>query len=329
MPINKKAKLISKLLDEKAIKLLPIRDGYGHGLVKAGEKNDQVVALCADLSESTRSHWFSEKFPERFIQMGIAEQNMVLVAGGLAHSGKIPFIASYAVFGPGRNNEQIRTIASLSDLPIKICGAHAGVSVGPDGATHQALEDIALMRVQPRMTVVVPADAIEAEKATLASVGVKGPVYLRFAREKSPVFTTKGTPFKIGRAEVLWAGNEVTIVACGLLVYQALLAARDLAKEGIKVEVINNHTVKPLDKKTLLKSVRKTGALVTAEEHQVAGGMGSAVIEMLAKSYPIPTEMVGMQDKFGESGTPAELLKKFGLTATDITKAVKKVLKRK
>jgi transketolase len=261
--------------------------------------------------------------------MGVAEQNLAVVAAGLANYGKIPFISSYATFSPGRNNEQIRTAISLSNLPVKVAGAHAGISVGPDGATHQALEDIALMRVQPRMTVLAPCDVNETHKATIAAVGVKGPVYLRFARSGSPVFTTRQTPFKVGQAQVFHQGKDVTIVACGPLVYEAMLTANILKQQKIKVEVINSPSIKPLDEKTILASVKKTKALVTVEEHQVAGGLGSAVLEMLAQNYPVPTEMIGIQDRFGESGTPDELLDEFGLTHPHIIKAVKKVLKRK
>ncbi|MBI5621545.1 transketolase family protein [Candidatus Falkowbacteria bacterium] len=311
------------------MELVPTRDGYGKGLLTLGKTNPRVVALCADLDESTRSQWFAEKYPERFIQMGIGEQNMVLVAAGLANYGKIPFIASYATFSPGRNNEQIRTTVSLSELPVKIAGAHAGVSVGPDGATHQALEDIALMRVQPNMVVICPCDAVEIEKATVAAAAVHGPVYLRFGRAASPVMTTRKTPFKIGCAEIFWTGKDITIIACGQLVYQALLAARALAKDNITAEVINCHTIKPLDEKTIIASVKKTRAVVTVEEHQIAGGLGSAVAETLVQRLPVPMEFVGVRDRFGESGEPDELLQKFGLTSPYIVTAVRKVLKRK
>jgi len=309
--------------------MLPTRDGYGKGLIKAGEKDERIVVLCADLAESTRSHWFKEKYPERFIELGVAEQNMATVAAGMANYGKIPFVSSYAVFSPGRNNEQIRTTITLNNLPVKIAGAHAGISVGPDGATHQALEDIALMRVQPRMVVLVPCDAIEAEKATLAAAFNGSPTYIRLAREKSPVFTTEETSFEIGKAEIFYKGKNVTIIACGSLVYEALLAAEQLKKEGISAEVINNHTIKPIDKKTILTSVRKTGVAVTVEEHQTMGGMGSACAELFSENYPVPVEMIGVRDRFGESGQPAELLEAFGLTHQNIIKAVKKVLKRK
>jgi len=321
--------LVKNIFDTKNLEMLPTRDGYGKGLLKAGEKDERVVVLCADLAESTRSHWFKEKYPERFIEVGVAEQNMATIAAGLANYGKIPFISSYAAFSPGRNNEQIRTTISLNNLPVKIAGAHAGVSVGPDGATHQALEDIALMRVQPNMVVISPCDAIEAEKATYAAAFNDKPTYLRFAREKTPVFTTEKMPFEIGKAIVLREGKDVTIIACGPLVYEALLATETLAKEGIEAEVINNHTIKPLDKKTILASVKKTGCVVTVEEHQIMGGMGSAVAEVLAQNLPTPIEFIGMKDSFGQSGTPDELLNFFEMTHPHIVKAANKVVKRK
>ena len=326
MKMNKKVYLIEDL--SKAEKV-PTRDGYGKGLVDAGEKDERVVVLCADLAESTRCHWFKEKFPARYIEVGVAEQNMATIASGLANYGKIPFISSYAVFSPGRNNEQIRTTASLSKLPVKICGAHAGVSVGPDGATHQALEDIALMRVQPNMTVLVPCDAIESRKATLAAAFYDGPVYIRFGREKSPVFTTDKTPFEIGKAIIFREGKDVTIAGCGMLLYNALIAAEELSKEGIEAEVINSHTVKPLDTENILNSVKKTGAIVTVEEHQIMGGFGSAVAEVLSQYFPAPQEFIGVSDRFGESGEPDELIEALGMGVKDIKAAALKVIKRK
>lgn len=330
--INPEAKLISDLSKPE---MIPNRDGYGKGLVSAGEKDERVVVLCADLTESTRAEAFKDKFPERFIEIGIAEQNLATVASGLAVYGKIPFISSYAAFSPGRNNEQIRTTIALNNVPVKIAGAHAGISVGPDGATHQALEDIALMRVQPNMVVIVPCDAIEAEKATIASASNNKPTYLRFSRDKSAVFTTSETPFEIGKAVVLrdpaLAGQvaDVIIIGCGMLLYNALLVAEELSKEGIECMVINSHTVKPLDEKTIIEAVRKTGAVVSVEEHQVNGGLGSAVAELLAKNYPAPQEFIGLQDRFGESGTTEELIEACGLGITHIKEAVKKVIARK
>ena len=320
---------LSEKLFQPDIKKVPTRNGYGEGLVIAGEKNKNVVVLCADLTESTRSEAFQKKFPERFVEVGVAEQNMASLAAGMALTGKIPFISSYATFSPGRNNEQIRTTIAINNVNVKIAGAHAGISVGPDGATHQALEDMALMRVMPRMAVIYPCDALEAKKATMVAAEIVGPVYLRFARAGTPQFTTEQTPFQFGKAEVFYEGKDVTIVVCGPLVYEALLAAKELEKENIFVEVINNHTIKPLDKNTILESVQKTKAIVTVEEHQVAGGMGSAVCEMLAQNFPVPVEMIGVEDRFGESGEPDELWNAFGLSSHHIIEAVKKVLKRK
>ncbi len=298
-------------------------------MVKAGEEDERVVVLCADLAESTRVHWFKEKFPERYVEVGVAEQNLAAVASGLANYGKIPFIASYAAFSPGRNNEQIRTAVSLSELPVKVVGAHAGVSVGPDGATHQALEDIALMRVQPNMTVVVPCDSNEAEKLTYQIAKTDKPAYIRLGREKTPLFTKKDSDIQIGKSIVLKDGDDVSIFACGQLVYYALLAAYELEKEGISVAVVNNHTIKPLDKETTLNMAKKTGAIVTAEEHQVAGGMGSAIIEFLSSEHPVFAEMVGVKDRFGQSGDPDILLKEYQLDKESIKKAVKRVLEKK
>ncbi len=326
--INKNLKLNPKILSPD-IEQEPTRFGYGRGLVAAARENPNVVALCADLTDSTKTSDFKKEFPDRFIEMGIAEQNMASLAAGLAAAGKIPFIASYAMFSPGRNWEQIRTTICYNDVNVKIAGAHAGVSVGPDGATHQATEDIAIMRVIPRMTVIVPCDSIESEKATIAAAKIKGPVYVRFAREKTPIITTKETPFEIGKAEIFRIGKNVSIIACGPLVYETLKAAEELAKEGIEAEVINNHTIKPMDAKTIFDSVKKTGCAVTVEEHQAMAGMGSAVCEILGQNRPVPVEIVGVEDRFGESGEPNELLKEFHLVAPDIIKAVKKVIKRK
>ncbi|MBU2109395.1 transketolase family protein [Patescibacteria group bacterium] len=328
--INKSQKLNPKLFD-KDVEQEPLRFGFGEGLLRAGEEDENVVALCADLTDSTKVSTFSKKFPERFIEMGISEQSMASVAAGLAAVGKVPFIASYAMFSPGRNWEQIRTTICYNDSNVKIAGAHAGVSVGPDGGTHQAIEDIAITRVIPRMTVIVPCDSIESKKATYEAAKIVGPVYLRFAREATPIMTTKDSPFEIGKANVLWESKnpQVAIIACGPLVYNSLIAAKELAEEGIEVIVINNHTIKPMDEKTIVESAKKTGAVVTVEEHQVHGGMGSAVAEVLGKNCPVPMEFIGVQDKFGESGQPEELIEHFGMGIKHIKEAVKKVLKRK
>lgn len=327
--LNPEAKLAENLFDQEKIEKKPTRDGYGLGLLEAGEKDERVVVLCADLAESTRSEGFAKKFPERFIEMGVAEQNMAVVASGLANYGKIPFISSYAVFSPGRNNEQIRTNICINNVPVKIAGAHAGISVGPDGATHQALEDIALMRAQPRMVVIVPCDAEETRKATVAAALNGSPTYIRFGREKSPVFTTKDTPFEIGRALVLRDGKDVAIIGCGMLLYNALIAAEELSGRGINCMVINSHTVKPLDETVIITAAKKCGAVVSVEEHQVAGGLGSAIAECLARNYPVPQEFIGIYDRFGESGKPDELIEAFGMGVESIKKAAEKVLFRK
>ena len=330
--INRKAKLSSKIF-KKSIDMTPTRNGYGEGLVELGEKNKDVVVMTGDLSESTRctrSAAFAKEFPERFIEVGVAEQNMMGIAAGLALSGKIPFVSSYAVFNPGRNWDQFRVSVCYSQANVKVAGAHAGISVGPDGATHQALEDIAITRVLPGLTVIVPADYEETKKATIACVDdVQGPVYLRFAREKTAVFTTKNSPFKIGRAEILRDGTDVAIIASGPVVYNALLASQELKKKGIECMVVNNHTIKPIDRKTIIKAAKACGAVVTVEEHQINAGAGSAVIEVLAEEFPVPVERVGMQDSYGESGTPEELIEKYGMGKDGIIDAVEKVIKRK
>lgn len=310
--------------------MVPTRNGYGEALLELGETDKRVVVLTADLAESTRVLEFSKRFPDRFVECGVAEQNMMGIAAGLAAAGKIPFVASYAVFSPGRSWDQARVSVAYSNLGVKIAGAHTGLSVGPDGATHQALEDVAIMRVLPNMTVIVPCDAMETKKATLGAAATPGPVYLRFAREKTAVMTTAESPFQIGKAEVfLETGYDAAIVACGPMVYEALLAAKKLKEKGVGVVVVNNHTVKPLDKVGLITVARNCGAIVTAEEHQVMGGMGSAVAELLAGHYPVPMEMVGMRDSFGESGEPDELLKKYKMDAQAIEHAVLAVVKRK
>lgn len=328
--INKQIHL-SELIFKKAIDKSPTRQGYGEGVVVAGEENDQVVVLCADLTESTRSILFKEKFPDRFVEMGVAEQALATVGAGMANYGKIPFISSYAAFSPGRNWEQIRTTIALNDVPVKIVGAHAGVSVGPDGATHQMLEDIALMRAMPNMIVIVPSDAFEAKKATIAAAKNGKPTYIRLTREKTPVFSTEETPFEIGKAETLWEGRDpqVAIIACGPLVYEALRAANELEKKNISSIVINCHTVKPIDEQAIVRSAKIAGAIVTVEEHQITGGLGSAVAEVLSRNFPIPMEYIGMPDCFGESGEPDELLEKYGMKAANIVDAAKKVIKRK
>ena len=292
----------------------PTRAGFGRGLKKAGEADENVVALCADLTESTQMHHFREAFPERFIEIGVAEQNLVTVASGLARAGKIPFTSSYAAFSPGRNWEQIRTTATLNEQPVKIVGSHAGVSVGPDGATHQMLEDIALMRVLPHMVVVVPGDSVEAEKATQAIAKNGSPSYIRLAREKTPIFSTEQSPFELGKAYVLREGRDVTLLGTGTMTFQLLKAAQLLEAHGVSAEVVHVPTIKPLDEATILTSVQKTGRVVTTEEAQVAAGFGGAIAELLSEKKPTPLKRIGMYDRFGESGAPNELLDHFGLT---------------
>ncbi|MDA2918133.1 transketolase family protein [Desulfobacterota bacterium AH_259_B03_O07] len=308
---------------------IPQRNGYGDGVIEAGKKNKNVVVLCCDLVQSTRSLGFKKAFPERFFEMGIAEQNMAGIAAGMAFCGKIPYIASYAVFNPGRNWDQIRVSICFSMANVKVMGAHAGVTVGPNGGTHQALEDIAITRCLPNMTVIVPCDYLEAKKATIAMADLNGPVYMRFGREKLPAITTERTPFQIGRAETFRQGNDVTVIACGSLVYESLIAAEELSSDGVDVRVINCHTVKPIDKDSIVRAARETGAIVTAEEHQAHGGLGSSVSEVVSGNHPVPIEYVAIMDRFGESGTPDELMAKYGLKSPNIIDAVKKVLKRK
>jgi len=304
----------------------PIRKGFGRGLLEAGKQDENVVACCADLTDSTQMSLFAKEFPERFTEIGVAEQNLVTVGSGLAAMGKVPFVSSYAAFSPGRNWEQIRTTICLNDRPVKVVGSHAGVSVGPDGATHQMLEDIALMRVLPNMVVIAPCDSVEAEKATLAMAQDKRPNYLRLAREATPIITTAKAPFEIGKAYVFEKGADITLIATGTMTYQALLAADKLFKDGIEAEVIHVPTIKPLDAETILKSVRKTGAVVTAEEGQIIGGLGGAIAELLAENHPAPLKRIGMQDRFGESGAPDQLLEHFGLDAKHIRLAAHAVL---
>lgn len=296
----------------------PIRKGFGRGLKRAGDEDERVVALCADLTESTQMHLFKEAHPERFVEVGVAEQNLVTVAAGMSAMGKKPFASSYAAFSPGRNWEQIRTTLCLNERFTCVVGSHAGISVGPDGATHQMLEDIALMRVLPHMIVIAPGDSKEAERATLAIAQQDSPTYLRLAREATPIFTTDDTPFAIGTAYVLREGTDVTLLGTGTMSYQCLVAAELLAKVGVQAEVIHVPTVKPLDAETILGSLRKTGRAVTVEEAQIAGGLGSAICELAADKLPVPIRRLGIADRFGESGKPDELLEHFGLTGAHI-----------
>lgn len=331
--IEPSAQLVENVCDA-ACPQGPTRDGFGKGVVELGKKDERVVVVCADLAESTRAEWFKNEFPTRYVEVGVAEQNLITVAAGLAAGGKVPFITSYAAFSPGRNYEQIRTTAALNDMPVVVCGMHAGVSVGPDGATHQPLDDIAIMRVMPNMMVLVPADAEEARKATIAAGKSGKPAYIRFGRANSPLFTTKGTPFEIGKAQVLWrpaAGTQpqATVIGCGVLVHNALMAAQQLEAEGVAVTVINSPSVKPFDRETIVREARAAGAVVTVEEHQIAGGLGGVVAETLAQEAPMPIEFIGIHDQFGQSGETAELFAHYKLTANDIVEAVRKVMNRK
>jgi len=326
--ITKRANLKGNILD-KEVEMISTRDGFGQGLIELGEKNENVVVLCADLTNSTKTGVFKERFPERYIEVGIAEQNMANVAVGLALQGKVPFLATYAVFSPGRNWDQIRISGCYNKANVKYAGAHSGISVGQDGATHQAMEDIALTRVLPRMTVLVPCDVEETRKVTIASGEIDGPVYLRYARAASPAITTEKTPFKIGKSVVFKDGDDVAIIGAGPIVHSALVAADRLVEKDISCRVINSPSVKPLDEETIEKAARDCGVVVTCEEHQVMGGFGSAVAEHLVKTYPVPMAFVGMQDSFGESGLPEELLAKHKMDADAIVEAVLTVVKKK
>lgn len=330
--INHGAHLAENPFDEKTLDHAATRDGFGKGVVEAGHKDERIVVLCADLAESTRAEWFKKEFPNRYIEIGVAEQNLATVASGLAVYGKIPFITSYAAFNPGRNNEQIRTTIALNDVSVKVCGMHAGISVGPDGATHQALEDVGLMRMLPNMTVIVPSDAEEARKATLAVAFSGKPAYLRFGREKTPVLTTADTPFEIGKLITMWHPGQadVALFACGTLLYNAIIAAQQLQdEEGIKTAVYNNHSIKPMDIRGVIDAAREANAVVTVEEHQITGGMGSTVAEVLVQNHPVPMELIGVHDKFGQSGEPAELIEHYGMGIAAIKEAIRKVRSRK
>ena len=319
------------LVDYRAeVKQVPTRNGFGEGLIEAGGRDRNVIGICADLAESTRFEGFKKAHPEQYVEIGVSEQLLVAMAGGLASVGKIPWIASYAMFNPGRSWEQVRTIMALNETNVKIAGAHAGVSVGPDGATHQAIEDIAIMRVIPHMTVVVPCDSAQTKKATLALSERWGPTYLRFGRDKSPVITTDETPFEVGKAQTLRDGGDLAIVACGILVYNALMAAETLSREdGIECRVVNNHTVKPMDEAAIVEAAEACGAVVTVEEHQQHAGMGSRVAEILVQNHPVPMEFVGVNDRFGQSGDPAELIEFYGMGVDAIVAAARRAHARK
>jgi len=322
--VNPDAKLSEKIFTDDIGKA-STRDGFGTGVIEAGKADTRVVVLCADLKESTRAEVFEKEFPERFIEMGVAEQNMAAVASGLAAAGKIPFITSYAVFSPGRNYEQIRTTIALNKMPVKICGMHAGISVGEDGATHQMLEDIGMMRMLPNMIVLVPGDAEEARKAVIAVAKTDSPVYIRFGRAATPIFTTSETNFEIGKALTIWDSEnpKIAIFSTGSLSYTALLVASALAEENIQTIVLHVPTIKPLDAESILAVARRTGRVITIEEHQIAGGFGSAVAELLSEKYPVPIKRIGVNDRFGQSGTPDELLAEYGLDVVRIIESAR------
>jgi transketolase len=315
-------------LPEK-VEMKKTREGFGRALVALGEKDPRIVVLVGDLSESTMVHFFAERFPERFVQVGIAEQNMCGVAAGLAAMGKIPFFATYGAFASCRAADQIRVTVAYTNLNVKIAGAHGGISVGPDGATHQAMEEISIIRSIPNMSIVVPCDYWETYKATIAAAQHQGPVYLRFGREDVPVVTGEQTPFTFGKGEVFAEGRDLTIIACGVMVYEALRARETLAGAGVSARVVNLHTIKPLDRQLIMRCARETGAIITAEEHQVNGGLGGAVAEAVVQEHPVPMELVAVHDRFGQSGKPAELMDAFGLRARDIVAAAEKLMARK
>jgi len=316
-------------LKNRELSLKATRFGYGEGLVELGKKNANVVVLGGDLTNSTAANLFRERFPDRFFSIGIAEQNMMTMAAGLSLTGKIPFISTYCVFSAGRAWDQLRTTVAYGNLNVKVGGAHSGVSVGPDGATHQGLEDIATTRCLPNVVVSAPCDAIEAKKSTIAIGKLSGPSYIRFGREPVPLLTTEKTPFQFGKAILFREGTDCIIVACGYMVYYSLLAAEKLEEEGLSVGVLNLHTIKPIDEEAIVECAEKVGCLVTAEEHQIMGGMGSAVAEVIARTFPVPMEFIGIQDRFGESGQPEELMEEFNLGVEDMVLAVKKAIKRK
>lgn len=315
------------------IEQVPIRQGFGEGLLQAAVEDERVVGLCADLTDSTKMNMFAKEFPDRFIEIGVAEQNLASVASGMAAMGKIPFISSYAMFSPGRNWEQIRTTICYNNVPVKIAGSHAGVSVGPDGGTHQAIEDIAITRVIPRMVVISPCDYIEARKATMVAAKTDDPTYIRLAREKTPVITTEDTPFSLGKAQIFFESKkekiDVAIIATGALVHKALKVAKSLDEKGKGIIVVNVSTIKPLDTKMIEDVAKRAGAVVTVEEHQKAGGLGSAVAEHLVTTCPVPQEFIGVRDQFGQSGEPEKLISYYEMDEVAIEKAVEKVLSRK
>lgn len=316
-------------MGETKYKMVPTRDGFGQGVVELGRKNKDVVVLSADLTDSTRANWFKKEFPDRFFGLGVAEQDMFGAAAGFALMGKIPFACTFGVFASGRAWDQIRVSVAYMNLNVKIIGTHGGISVGPDGATHQALEEISLMRIIPNMSIVVPCDALEAKRATMEAASIKGPVYIRLGRSGTPLITKETDDFKIGKANILKDGKDVSIFACGHMVYEAMIACDELEKDGISARLINLHTPKPIDKDCIIKCARETGAIVAAEEHTVAGGLGSAISEVVIENCPVPVKFVGVRDRFGVSGEPDELFEHFGLKAKNIIKAAKEAVEMK
>jgi len=314
---------------EKKIRMIPTRDGFGKALVELGNRNKNVVVLSADLTDSTRAGWFKKEFPERFMGFGVAEQDMFGAAAGFALSGKIPFACTFGVFASGRAWDQVRISIAYMNLNVKIGGTHGGISVGPDGATHQALEEITLMRMLPHMNIIVPCDALEAKKATIAAAKLKGPVYLRLGRSAVPVITEEKAPFKIGKADLFRNGKDVTIFACGHMVYKALQAGDVLKRYGIKARIVNLHTPKPIDRDIVIKAARQTKAIVTVEEHTLSGGFGSAIAEVVVQKHPCIIKMIGIKDTFGESGESEELYEHFGMTVKDIVRASRQAVKEK
>jgi len=310
--------------------MIPTRDGFGEGLLELGRSNNDIVVLSADLTGSTRAGWFKKEFPDRFFSFGVAEQNMASTAAGLSLGGKIPFACTFGVFAAGRAWNQLSISVCYMDLNVNIVGTHGGITVGPDGATHQALEEITLMRALPNMQVVVPADAIEARKATIQAASIPHPVYLRFTRNPVPIITEEKDYFKIGKANVLKKGNDLTIIACGVMTHEALYAAAKLKeRDNIDARVINVHTPKPIDKEQLIKAAKETKAILTCEEHTIYGGLGSAVAEIISEFHPVPIKMIGIKGEFGQSGEPEELMKFYHLTSNDIRIAAKKLIKQK
>lgn len=320
---------LSSKIGDKDIEMDSIRSGFGEGLLKAAQEDESIFAVCADLKDSTKMNLFADEFPDRFVEVGAAEQNLVTVGSGLAAMGLRPFVSSYAAFSPGRNWEQIRTTICLNDQPVTIVGSHCGLSVGPDGATHQMLEDIALMRVLPNMIVVAPADKIEAEKATLALAKKNHPSYLRLFRASSPVFTTARTPFSLTSAQIFKAGTDCTVVSTGSMTYQVLAAAKKLAEESIHIEVIHVPVIKPLDSRTIIDSVKKTEQLITVEEAQKAAGFGSCVVEAVSEELAVISHRIGVEDRFGESGEPEQLIDEFGLSSKKLMYTIKQKIKSK